>query len=72
MSYQPSGQSVEAELQRISEALEQAVDHVTLRVLTVAPARPRDGVVVCADGTLWNPGSGAGIYARIAGSWVKL
>lgn len=44
-----------------------------LDVLHAEPDRPQDGMVVCADGSDWNPGgTGAGIYARIGGSWVKL
>lgn len=27
-----------------------------------APAKPRGGLVVFADGTLWDPGSGRGLY----------
>lgn len=27
-----------------------------------APGKPRHGDIVYADGTLWNPGSGEGIY----------
>jgi hypothetical protein len=28
--------------------------------------------LVWADGTGWDPGSGAGLYALVAGSWVKV
>lgn len=45
---------------------------LTLEVLFVAPTKPTDGMLVLADGVSWNPGAGAGIYARIAGAWVKL
>lgn len=31
-----------------------------------------DGMVVYADGTVWNPGSGEGLYERRAGAWQKL
>lgn len=31
-----------------------------------------DGMIAYADGTVWNPGAGEGVYARIAGAWVKL
>jgi hypothetical protein len=40
--------------------------------LAVAPEPPRDGMIVYADGTNWNPGSGEGFYGRQAGAWVKL
>ena len=38
----------------------------------VAPAKPREGDMRLADGTHWNPGAGAGVYAYYAGSWKKL
>ena len=37
-----------------------------------APAKPREGMIVVADGTNWNPGSGKGAYEYKSGSWVKL
>lgn len=60
------------ELQAISQATQSAAPMLRLDVLNAAPAKPRDGMLVVADGTNWNPGSGAGVYARIGGSWVKL
>jgi hypothetical protein len=36
----------------------------------VEPWRPRDGLIVYADGTEWNPGSGAGLYQYRAGVWT--
>lgn len=49
----------------------------TVRVVTFAelpeePERFEDGDVVFADGTNWNPGSGAGLYERRGGAWEKL
>ena len=35
----------------------------------VAPAKPREGMIRLADGTRWNPGSGAGVYAYYNGAW---
>ena len=35
----------------------------------VAPAKPRDGDVAYADGTYWNPGSGAGLYQYNGTAW---
>lgn len=48
------------------------VDSIVLPTLYAAPKRIVEGMVVKADGTTWNPGSGGGIYARISGAWVKL
>lgn len=42
------------------------------RVLYAEPPKLRDGMFAVADGTTWNPGSGAGLYRRAAGAWVKL
>lgn len=40
-------------------------------VLYKEPAKVKPGLVVYADGTQWNPGSGEGLYRRnLAGSWV--
>lgn len=39
------------------------------KVWHVAPAKPREGMLVYADGTDWNPGSGAGYYVYYAGAW---
>ena len=43
-----------------------------LSQLDVEPDKPRNGMVVYADGTNWNPGSGEGVYAYEGGVWVKL
>lgn len=34
-----------------------------------APSKPRDGMIRLADGTRWNPGSGAGLYCYRDGAW---
>lgn len=39
---------------------------------TVAPTKPRDGDLRYADGTSWDPGSGAGIYWFNGSVWAKL
>lgn len=39
---------------------------------TAAPPDPVEGMVVWADGTSWNPGSGAGLYEYRGGAWHKL
>lgn len=41
-------------------------------ILYDPPARPQDGMLVYADGTSWNPGSGRGLYERVGGVWSKL
>jgi hypothetical protein len=58
-----------AELQRISTAL-QHTNH--LDVLGAEPSKYEDGLIVYADGTSWNPGSGEGFYGYRDGAWRKL
>lgn len=41
-------------------------------VTTVAPTRPREGMIRFADGTDWDPGSGRGLYQYVSTAWVKL
>jgi hypothetical protein len=53
-------------------------DLASYRVLDLAvsyapPTRPRLGMLVCADGTEWDPGSGEGLYRFTgAGTWKYL
>ena len=47
-------------------------DILNLNLLNVEPSRPREGMIVHADGTNWNPGAGAGFYGYTSGSWTKL
>lgn len=57
------------------EAIERAqvdLNFVKLVELHVAPERPRAGMIVLADGSDWDPGSGAGYYGYYGGSWSKL
>lgn len=64
--------TVDDTLRAILEALRAPRQEVMLSPLGAAPSKPRDGMLVYADGVNWNPGAGAGIYARQAGAWVKL
>lgn len=43
-----------------------------LDVLTAEPLVPSDGMIVYADGTSWDPGTGEGFYGYESGVWVKL
>ena len=45
---------------------------VTFAELAEEPARYANGDVVFANGSDWDPGAGAGLYARVSGAWVKL
>jgi hypothetical protein len=57
------------ELLALSQSLNSAQPFALLQMLNVAPLKPRDGQIVLADGTHWNPGSGAGFYGYRAGAW---
>lgn len=41
-------------------------------VVYAAPAKPRNGMERNADGTQWNPGSGAGKYRFNGTAWAKV
>jgi hypothetical protein len=57
------------ELSSLSILLRQAL---VLEKKNAAPSKPEEGQIEFADGTNWNPGSGAGIYAYYASAWNKL
>ena len=61
------------ELQRISNAIRELESPVViLSPQAVAPERTKEGMVMNADGTNWNPGAGAGLYEFTGGAWNKL
>ena len=57
------------ELAKIAQALDTQDASLSLDTLYAAPMKYRDGTIVKADGTTWNPGSGAGIYCYYGASW---
>lgn len=59
-----------AELQRLQEILSAQQSFVWLRELHAEPKKPRNGMVVYAEGADWNPGSGRGLYYRKDNAWV--
>lgn len=61
---------LETELRAVYQALAET-DAVDLRVTNREPERPRDGMIVYADGTNWDPGNGRGIYIYDNG-WTRL
>jgi hypothetical protein len=64
---------LESELQRLANDLEANImTKVQLAEIFAVPSKPREGMVVFADGTAWNPGSGRGVYVYSSGTWVKL
>ena len=55
------------ELQSIARATQWRMD-----VLHKEPDKLQEGLTVLADGTDWNPGSGAGVYTYYGAAWHKL
>lgn len=62
---------VDEELNLISREFGE-MSAVELRPINVEPTKPREGMIVYADGTNWDPGSGVGVYVYSGGTWVKL
>ncbi len=62
---------VQDQFSQIEQAFQEQ-DYVFLVKLYVEPSRPRDGLVVYADGTEWDPGSGEGVYVYYGAAWNKL
>lgn len=46
--------------------------YLFLEQLNAAPDKPQNGMIVWADGTNWNPGSGEGIYGYHGSTWNLL
>jgi len=64
---------MQQQLERIASALQELEPpYIILSIQNVEPSRKKEGMVVNADGTNWNPGSGAGLYEYVGGSWSKL
>ncbi|HIJ85921.1 MAG: hypothetical protein HW380_187 [Magnetococcales bacterium] len=66
------GSWVYQELNRIANAAREGKEIVKLVVLHAEPAKCENGNLVYADGSDWNPGSGAGFYGRQNNQWIKL
>lgn len=60
-----------AEFGRLAQS-QAVLDGMVFNVLYAAPTGPIAGMVVFADGTTWNPGSGRGLYEYRTSSWQKL
>lgn len=56
------------ELRRLKAAIDALADGFD-PVVYAPPARPRQGMRRYADGTQWNPGSGAGLYRYDGSAW---
>lgn len=63
---------LENELRKIAEEMSAQQPVLRLSVSYAVPKKYREGDIVLADGTEWNPGSGAGFYGYRGGAWRKL
>lgn len=74
----PSEDTAEALRDYVVRELERLASHIAaqsliqLEVLYVEPEKPRVGMIVYADGTEWDPGSGEGAYVYTSGGWSIL
>ena len=57
------------DLANLARALSEQHQTLNLAVSYAAPSKVFDGLIVLADGTQWNPGSGGGFYGYRAGAW---
>jgi hypothetical protein len=57
------------ELLDLARALQESNPFLLLQELNAAPDKPREGMIVLADGTNWDPGDGSGFYGYRDGGW---
>lgn len=60
------------ELSRIESGTQEPMPFLMLSELNKEPDKLITGMLVLADGTNWNPGSGSGFYGYRAGAWKFL
>ena len=63
---------VDAQYTELAKANRSEANCLILNILAAEPVDKKNGMIVHADGTIWNPGSGAGFYGYAGGAWVKL
>lgn len=63
---------IQNELQRLAEDLNSPQPTLKLSVSYSPPTKFGEGTIALADGSVWNPGAGAGFYGYRGGSWRKL
>lgn len=81
MSYKSQGRytteprAINDRLHTIERRVDELAESPIGRLIKVyeEPDKPRDGHYVYADGTVWNPGSGKGIYVYdgSSASWIQ-
>lgn len=71
MALGPASTQISEEVMRKFAELEVRVNRGVMRRLTIlyaAPEKPQAGLLVYADGTVWDPGSGEGVYRYSLGN----
>jgi len=71
-SLQTLAESMRIELGKIALQSSQPINYLALNTIYAAPSRIFEGMIVKADGSTWNPGSGAGCYMYRGGAWQLL
>ena len=64
--------AVQKEFERFAQEQNATRSSILLDKINKAPDKPRNGMIVFADGTNWNPGSGQGYYGYKGGVWAFL
>lgn len=81
MAYKPTmpptnpadlAQYLQREHQEIALQATEPCEASYYKELHAAPEKVRAGMTVLADGTDWDPGSGAGLYCYYGGAWHRL
>jgi len=73
LRYVPSSLDLRQETERLRQVLAgPTVLALYLEKTFAAPLSPPDGMVVYADGTVWNPGAGEGAYIYYGAAWNLL
>jgi hypothetical protein len=61
------------ELQKIQAVLSNlSTESINIPLRAAEPERYEEGMIVGADGSNWDPGSGSGLYQLRSGAWVKI
>jgi hypothetical protein len=60
------------ELEKLSSAMATQDAFLWLETLYAEPTKYREGMLVKADGVVFNPGSGPGVYVYKSGAWSFL
>ena len=66
------GEYMQRELQVIAQSFQSQQAFLQIQTLNAPPKKPRDGMIVKADGVNWNPGTGSGFYGYRNAAWFLL